>query len=468
MEARDARLMALSLCAPLSAHYRSIVAAAYNFRWMRRTLDLARLRAVPDELSPPLEPLFASNARLWLRVWGATQAAALVISVVVFSGGAGAAGRFFDSARTSDFFRYFAALVAYHVVGLVAYDRVIRRTWAVLLFVPLGWVLILASLEASGVFGLLIFGAILQGFIFLPFAWAITTLALVVSAFAGGVAFFDSRGLSALTLSRVGGILATGIMIGTVLLYIHRSNREAAVRNRLLRQLDEAQRDLAERAREAGVQEERQRLARDIHDTLAQGFTSVIKHLEAIELSLIAPGKTSDVAMQQAVPHLKHAQAVSRTSLAEIRRLVWALRPAELEDSSLGAALRRIVAQWSEANAVPATVSIETVPSLLPDADVIFLRATQESLSNVARHANASSVTVTLQRVDELVLLTVEDDGAGFANVDAAATGSLGLSGMRERVRRFGGRVMIDSVIGEGTSLTVAMPLALIAVSEPA
>ncbi len=69
------------------------------------------------------------------------------------------------------------------------------------------------------------------------------------------------------------------------MLYIHRANRDSAIRSRLLRQLDEAQRDLAERAHEAGAQEERQRLARDIHDTLAQGFTSVIKHLEAIELS---------------------------------------------------------------------------------------------------------------------------------------------------------------------------------------
>src|SRR5262249_39482435 len=158
--------------------------------------------------------------------------------------------------------------------------------------------------------------------------------------------------------------------------------------------------DLAERAKEAGVQEERQRLARDIHDTLAQGFASVIRHLEAIELSFASSSNGASDAMKNAMPHLAHAQAVSRTSLHESRRVAWGLRPPQLADATLGAALERTVTHWSEANGLPATCNIETLPPLQPDADVIFLRATQESLSNVARHAHATRVSVALHCVD--------------------------------------------------------------------
>src|SRR6185436_15707371 len=113
--------------------------------------------------------------------------------------------------------------------------------WAVLLFVPAGWVIILFSGQINGVFGLLVLGAILQGFIFLPFSWAITILALVVVGLAA--LFARDRGVPpSLTFLRTGALLAMGITIGTVLLYIHRANQEAAIRTRLLRQLDEAQR----------------------------------------------------------------------------------------------------------------------------------------------------------------------------------------------------------------------------------
>ena len=89
---------------------------------------------------------------------------------------------------------------------------------------------------------------------------------------------------------------------------------------------------------------------------------------------------------------------------------------------------------------------------------MLLLRATQEALSNVSRHAAARRVSVTLQRVDDLVLLEVEDDGVGMP--DGAAPEGLGLLGMRERARRFGGRVIVEPAAGGGTSLTVALPLA--------
>src|SRR5262249_55607138 len=216
---------------------------------------------------------------------------------------AGGFGAFFAAPKAGRAVAIVLLLVVYHAIGLRAHAWILGRAWAVIVFVPLGWVIIIASLPLGDGFGLLMLGAIIQGFIFLPFAWAIAILSLVIVLLVAGIAVQAGRHGANLTIARAGGLLATGIMIGTVMLYIHRVNRDTAIRARLLKQLDDAQRDLAERAKEAGVQEERQRLARDIHDTLAQGFASVIRHLEAVELSF-ASGNGD--AMKNAAPHLAH------------------------------------------------------------------------------------------------------------------------------------------------------------------
>ncbi len=406
----------------------------------------------------PIEPLFAYDKRRWLRVWGLTQGAALIVACGTMIAGARGPTGFLVTAHADRALALIALLIAYHVVGLRAHDWIMRRRWAVATFVPLGWAIIIASLSIASGFSLLVLGAVIQGFIFLPFSWAIATLTLVMATLIATVIGRAGQRDATVTVAAAGSLLAMGIMIGTVMAYIHHVNRDAAIRARLLRELDEAQRDLAERAKDAGVMEERQRLARDIHDTLAQGFASVVRHLEAIELSFTSNETAAD-AMRRAAPHLAHAQEVSRTSLAEIRRLVWALRPTPLAESTLRAAIERIVAAWSEANGVIASCVIDALPPLHPDAEVVFLRATQEALSNVARHAGASTVVVTLHAVDGVVLLSVEDDGRGFANTDGVAHGKMGLAGMRERVRPFGGHVMVDSAAGTGTNVTIALPL---------
>jgi signal transduction histidine kinase len=165
------------------------------------------------------------------------------------------------------------------------------------------------------------------------------------------------------------------------------------------------------------------------------------------------------------MPHLANAQAVSRDSLAELRRLLLALRPPQLVETTLQAAIDRFVAQWSVINGIKVECVVADLPALRSDADVLFLRATQEALSNVARHAQASHVSVSLHCVDGLVLLSVEDDGRGFADPEADTPGKMGIAGMRERVRPFGGRVLIESTTGEGTSLTVAVPFAEVAMA---
>jgi len=444
--------------------HRPEVASVYNFRRMRDVGLRATmtLMAIASDRSP-IEPLFAYNERLWLRVWAATQATALIVACYIMLAAAGGLRPFFASRSAIRSLVLVALLVAYHLIGARAHAWMMRRPWSVAAFVPLGWAIIIAAVATSNAFGVLILGAVLQGFIFLPFTWAIATLGFVVLVTLSAIVANGMKDEPTPTIAHIGNLLATGITFGTVMLYIHRANRDSAIRTRLLRQLDEAQHDLAERAHEAGAQDERQRLARDIHDTLAQGFTSVIKHLEAVELSFETAHADADDVMRDARPHLANAQAVSRASLAEIRRLVWALRPPQLVESTLAAAIGRIVAQWSESNGVPATCSISGLPPLQPDAEVIFLRAAQESLSNVARHAHASHVAVAMHCVDGLVLLSVEDDGNGFVEADGAGAGRMGLAGMRQRVGPFGGRVLIESEAGTGTSLTVALPLAAIA-----
>lgn len=418
-------------------------------------------------VSSNVEPLFASNHRLWLRAWGTTQTVALLVATNILVTSAGGIGSFLSSPGAGRAILLFVLLVVYHVVGLLGHSWILRRRWAILLFVPLGWAIVITGLSVNAAFSVFILGAILQGFIFLPFAWAMAALAIVIALLAMSVRVHGDPSTANYAVSRVGAVIVAGMMVGTVLLYIHRANQEAALRTRLLQQLDAAQRDLAERSRLAGVLEERQRFARDIHDTLAQGFSSIIKHLEAIQLS--APGSpAADDALATASPHLVHAQDVARASLADIRRLVWALRPAELTDAPLADAIERVAAQWSRAHDVKAACTMDRIPPLHPDADVIFLRATQEALSNVTRHANATSVSVSLRLVDELVLLTIEDNGAGFAYDDGADLQGMGLSGMRERVRPFGGHVLLESSVGEGTSVTVALPLAAIAHTEVA
>ncbi|BBL80316.1 hypothetical protein RxyAA322_21700 [Rubrobacter xylanophilus] len=212
---------------------------------------------------------------------------------------------------------------------------------------------------------------------------------------------------------------------------------------------------LVERARRAGVLEERQRLAHEIHDTLAQGFTSIVTNLEAAGGAL----ERDRVALRH---HLDQALGVARESLSEARRLVWALRPEPLEEASLPEALRRLVARWSSSSGVAAEVFVTGEPGSLPaEAEVALLRVAQEALANVRKHARAGRVAVTLSYIGGRAVLDVRDDGVGF---DPAATSpgsggdGFGLRSMRERLERAGGALSVESVPGEGTVLSAEVP----------
>jgi signal transduction histidine kinase len=196
-------------------------------------------------------------------------------------------------------------------------------------------------------------------------------------------------------------------------------------------------------AREAGVLDERQRMAREIHDTLAQGLAGIITQLQAAE-------QTGDAT------HVAKATRLARESLAQARRSVRALRPEPLEDNRLVDAVAELAEGWSRDSGVPVAVSTEGRPRpVTPDREVALFRVAQEALANVAKHAGASRVGVTLSYLDDQVVLDVRDDGSGLA---AGRDGGFGLTVMRQRMDGVGGALAIESEPGAGTAISASVP----------
>ena len=214
--------------------------------------------------------------------------------------------------------------------------------------------------------------------------------------------------------------------------------------------------------RKAGMLGERQRLAREIHDTLAQGFTSIVMNLEAAEgaMSEEVPGEA------RTKWHLDQARLTARESLTEARRLVWALRPEYLENASLPEALAQLAARWSDSSGVEASAALTGTPRpLSAEAEGTFVRVAQEALANVRKHARAGRVMITLSYMGDRVALDVIDDGEGFdpdPNPARTPEGGFGLHTMRERVEQLGGKLTVESAPGEGTTLVAELPVATI------
>ena len=204
--------------------------------------------------------------------------------------------------------------------------------------------------------------------------------------------------------------------------------------------------------RRSGMLEERQRLAREIHDTLAQGFASIIVHFERAE-------QIDSMASSPAKPHLDLARSVAREGLEEARRMLAALRPEILEQQALPEALARVCQEWSRRTGVQATLSITGTPAPMhPDIELTLLRATQEALTNIGRHAGAKTAAVTLSYMEDVAVLDVQDDGKGFTPSAARGVG-FGLTGMRERAESLQGTFSLESVPGEGTTVSISLPM---------
>jgi signal transduction histidine kinase len=209
---------------------------------------------------------------------------------------------------------------------------------------------------------------------------------------------------------------------------------------------------LSRQSREAAVLAERNRLARDIHDTLAQGLTGVIVQLEAAE-----DAQTQGLAADAAA-HVERASELARDSLREARRSVNALRPRALEEANLCAALNALFQKMSAGTGLQADFHTEGQPRKLPaEIEENLLRVGQEVFTNVLRHARARHFTAWLMFDREALRLEFCDDGCGFDR--AGKSDGFGLIGMEERVREMGGRLDIQSVIGAGTAISIVLSM---------
>jgi signal transduction histidine kinase len=219
---------------------------------------------------------------------------------------------------------------------------------------------------------------------------------------------------------------------------------------------------LLAQAREAGMLEERQRMAREIHDTLAQGLIGIITQLGAVQ-----PLKNRPEDWQR---HLDNAMQLARESLAEARRSVNALGPELLESARLPDALAEVAYQWSAMNGVPLEFRTTGDRSALdPQIEAGLLRTAQEALANIAKHSQASRAGMTLSYVGDVVILDIRDDGVGFAVKDQNGSNGagFGLTSMRQRISQMGGELSIESEPGVGTAISASVP-ALAALKESA
>ncbi|GAA0925624.1 sensor histidine kinase [Nonomuraea longicatena] len=317
------------------------------------------------------------------------------------------------------------------------------------------WVLI----GRNPAYVLLIIGCFPMAFVALPGRWAYAGVAVTAFLVAGRpLALLDGSAswptlLAALASAALAGFLGWFIRaMEAEVARRHAANRALAEANERLTRLGEENAELQGRllaaARQTGVAGERGRMAREIHDTLAQGLSGIVTQLEAAEEAAADPAELRR--------RLGIARTLARESLTEVRRSLNDLRPGPLAESRLPEALTTLVADWSATQEVPAALTVTGTARLLhPEVEVTVFRAVQEALANVARHAGAGKAGVTLSYMEDVVVVDVRDDGTGF--VPERADG-FGLTAMRQRVVRLAGSLEVESAPGQGTALSVSVP----------
>jgi signal transduction histidine kinase len=255
----------------------------------------------------------------------------------------------------------------------------------------------------------------------------------------------------------VGGVVGPLVGAGVALLIglgYQALAREAQQREELMRELLATQGQLAATEHESGVLAERARLAREIHDTLAQGLSSIQMLLHAAERA--DPERPG-------VEHIRLARETAADNLAEARRFIRELTPPDLDDNGLGDALRRLAAGQWKAQGLDVAVRVSDSVELPMHLQTALLRIAQGAVANVIQHAQASGAVISLESDDSSLRFTVVDDGVGFDPQAADARGgrsdSFGLKAARERVAQLGGFLSVESSRGKGTTVRVDLAL---------
>ncbi|MFI2631846.1 sensor histidine kinase [Streptomyces collinus] len=275
--------------------------------------------------------------------------------------------------------------------------------------------------------------------VFLGLATAATLAGSVLRDGGWTVEFFTEVLVSTLL------VVAVGALIG---LWAHSVVAQSAERARLIAELEETQAELTEAHQRQGAADERERMARDIHDTLAQGFASIIVLAEAARTGL-------DTDPARSGRQLRSIESTARENLAEARELVGSGgRPGQVAAGSVARTLRRALDRFAEDTGLTVDAELEDL-ECDQQTRIALLRCTQESLANVRKHARASTVGVVLARQPYGVELEITDDGAGFSVEESSG---FGLDGMRKRLAELGGRLTVTSSVGDGTRVLALIP----------
>lgn len=308
--------------------------------------------------------------------------------------------------------------------------------------------LVLAGFAAHPVVAVLLFIVYPQLFAYLE---SLRDSVLAAASLSLGVAAIDAArsGWTARATLTSFGISSVSLAFAVLLgVWISRIIDQSRDRATLIEALESTRIELAAAHREAGAGAERQRLSLEIHDTLAQGFASVVMLVQAAEAEV---GRHDD----QVRHYLTLAERTARENLDEARSLVAELRPTPLQAASLAEALSRLTNRFADETAVTARFAVTGEPRPLDgSSEVVLLRVVQEALTNVRRHAAATAVDVALRYGSAGVEVRVSDDGRGF---EPATAYGFGLQGMRERVGQAGGEVTVRSAPGRGSSVEVAL-----------
>jgi signal transduction histidine kinase len=307
--------------------------------------------------------------------------------------------------------------------------------------------LFLPSAILVGETRLMTFALVPQCFMTLRMRWALTVVAVINLAPVVGWAlvwwpsdqdvFFN--GLFAVVT------LIFSVALGSWIIRIIEQSQERAA---LIAELDASRHEISRLSSAHGALTERERMAREIHDTLAQGFTSLLMLIQAVDAEL-------DRDLPQARRHLALMDETARQNLAEARALVAGGAPADLDGTSLPDALRRLAARHE------ATLDVSGPVRPLPAGpEVVALRSCQEALANARKHAGSSAaVGIALAYSDDTLTVSVRDDGCGFD--PGAPCDGYGLAGLRARAGEVGGTAQIRSTPGDGTTVTVRLPVSL-------
>jgi len=241
------------------------------------------------------------------------------------------------------------------------------------------------------------------------------------------------------------GLLSMSTIIGG---FISSIIKQSADRQRLIDDLTRSRANFMKVEREAGRLTERQRIARDIHDSLAQHFTSIIMHLSAAKHSKL----------EAAQSEVQQAEDAAREGLSEIRRIVWNMQPEQFEKASLVEAVEELAARWSAENNIQVKMKVTGTPhSLTSSAETALLRISQEAMHNINKHAQAKNVNITFSFMEDIFVMDIADDGLGFE--PSKIKNGFGMKTMRDRVEELSGTLTIESERGTGTAIAVSIPI---------